>query len=192
MQNLASKSRLAPYRRNASRLTKIGHLMEKYENKYRIATARAIWWNYGWNGAYFVTICTKNKVHYFGHIQNGLMCLNEMGQIAHQCWLDIPAHFPFVQLGAFVIMPNHVHGIIVIDKTDDDHDTQPKNRFGPQSKNLGSIIRGFKIGVTKNARLIQPEFTWQPRYHDHIIRNQPSYDRIANYINNNPTNWGNK
>lgn len=63
------------------------------------------------------------------------------------------------------------------------------NKFGPQSKNLASIVRGFKIGVTKNARQINPMFSWQPRYHDHIIRNYGSYQRISNYISTNPKNW---
>jgi hypothetical protein len=64
-----------------------------------------------------------------------------------------------------------------------------KNQFGPQTKNLASIIRGFKMGVTKNARLIDPEFAWQSRYHDHIIRNEGSFQRISAYIMNNPLNW---
>jgi len=66
---------------------------------------------------------------------------------------------------------------------------KPKNQFGPQSKNLASIIRGFKIGVTKNARLINPDFAWQSRFYVHIIRNDESYHRITNYIKNNPKNW---
>ncbi|MEX2380536.1 MAG: hypothetical protein WD530_07315 [Vicingaceae bacterium] len=110
-------------------------------------------------------------------------------------------------------MPNHFHGIIVIgenqynnpsdnngDAMDDEcriamHcdptfiTNKPKNQFGPQSKNLASIIRGFKIGVTKNARFIHPDFAWQSRFYDHIIRNNESHQRIANYIKNNPTNW---
>ena len=135
------------------------------------------------------------------------MVLSKIGQNADLCWLDIPNHFPFVALGAHIIMPNHVHGIITINKSDDDSNDnrndddfvqtqnfaslpsesqKPKNKFGPQSKNLASIIRGFKIGVTKNARAINPDFKWQPRYHDHIIHNQKSYDRISNYIVNNP------
>ena len=66
---------------------------------------------------------------------------------------------------------------------------KPKNQFGPQSKNLASIIRGFKIGVTKNARQINPNFTWQSRYHDHIIRDEKSYHTISEYIINNPVKW---
>lgn len=197
--------------------------MDKYQNKYRISSARAPFWDYGWNAAYFVTICTHNRVCWFGKIveaqHSGLpkqMQLSEIGKIAEQCWQEIPGHFPFVELGAFVIMPDHVHGIVIIDKPDDgrndgnenennaetqnpaetqdfaslQNDTnKPKNKFGPQSKNLASIIRGFKIGVTKNARCIDPEFSWQSRYHDHIIRNGKSYDNISRYIINNPAKW---
>lgn len=65
---------------------------------------------------------------------------------------------------------------------------KPINKFGPQSKNLASIIRGFKIGVTKSARLINPDFSWQPRYYDRIIRDQAEHERIANYIRDNPMN----
>jgi len=66
-----------------------------------------------------------------------------------------------------------------------------KNKFGPQSKNLASIVRGFKIAVTKNARLINPNFTWQSRFHDHIIRDEKSYQTISEYVINNPINWRN-
>lgn len=174
----------------------------RFKNKYRIASTRASWWDYGADAAYFVTICTKNGISYFGKVTNGVMELSNIGKIAHQCWEEIPVHFPFVILGEFVVMPDHVHGIVVIDKTITDDannvDTQdlaylplPKttNKFGPQSKNLASIIRGFKIGVTKSARLINSNFGWQSRYHDRIIRDQSEHDRIALYIQNNPMNW---
>ncbi len=196
-------------------------MVEKFQGKYRIASARLQHWDYGWNAAYFVTICTQNREHYFGEIENGRMQLSEIGEIAQKCWFEIPNHFPFVILDAFVVMPNHVHGIIVINKNDDGNaapvETQniasvpiktqnvasvpiktqniasvpssSKNKFGPQSKNLASIIRGFKIGVTKNARTIHADFVWQPRFHDHIIRNNQSHQTIANYIINNPISW---
>lgn len=175
---------------------------EKYQNKYRIRSARLQNWDYGWNGAYFVTICTKNREYYFGEIANEKMILSEIGENADDCWLQIPKHFPFVKLDVHVVMPNHIHGIIVIDKTGSTVETQnsaslqsnqsqPKNKFGPQSKNSASIIRGFKIGVTKNARNKNIDFAWQSRYHDHIIPNKEEYDRIKNYIINNPKNWGN-
>jgi REP element-mobilizing transposase RayT len=89
--------------------------MEKFKNKYRTTSARAKWWNYSANGGYFVTICTKNRRDYFGNIIRDKLYLSKIGQIANDCWMQIPNHFPFVKLGQFVIMPNHVHGIIVID-----------------------------------------------------------------------------
>ncbi len=171
----------------------------KYKGRYRIESARLKNWDYGWNAAYFVTICTHCREHYFGDIKDGRMHLSEIGQLANKYWLEIPKHFPFVELDAFVVMPNHVHGIITINKPNDERDVEtqnfaslpvePQNKFGPQSQNLASIIRGFKIGVTKNARKIHADFAWQSRYHDHIIRNNASLERIRDYIINNALNW---
>jgi REP element-mobilizing transposase RayT len=76
-------------------------------------------WDYGWNAPYFITNCTQNRACYFGEIIDGKMELSELGKIAHQYWMELPTHFPFVHLGAFVVMPNHVHGVIVIDKPND-------------------------------------------------------------------------
>ena len=105
--------------------------MDKFKNKYRILSARLQSWDYSANGAYFITICTKNRQHFFGEIvdmpnlgvsnnNNNLgvstMQLNELGQLAEQYWLQIPNHFPFIELGNFVVMPNHTHGILIIDK----------------------------------------------------------------------------
>ena len=187
--------------------------MTKYQNKYRVESTRLQNWDYGWNAA-FVTICTKDRKHFFGEIiktQNFAfpkMQLTEIGKMANKYWYEIPQHFPFVKLDAFVVMPNHIHGIVIIDKNDNNEimgdafvDMQnfaylqrptsslPKNKFGPQSKNLASIIRGYKIGVTKNAKKINPLWKWQSRFHDHIIRNDKSFARISNYIIHNPINW---
>ncbi len=90
--------------------------MDKFKNRYRIATARAQWWNYGWNGAYFITICTKNRLHFFGEINNGTMVLSNLGVIANVLWHQIPNHNPVVELGDFVVMPNHIHGILKLNK----------------------------------------------------------------------------
>jgi REP element-mobilizing transposase RayT len=98
-------------------------------------------------------------------------------------------------MGEYVVMPNHFHAIIGIGKNEYNskrilvEGDVPKNKFGPQSKNLASIICGFKIGVTKNARMIHPDFKWQSRYHDHIIRNEKSFQRISNYSIDNPVRW---
>jgi len=194
-------------------------LPDKYQNKYRIPSTRLRSWDYGWNASYFVTICTKAHECYFGEIFDGSIHLSKIGIIVKKYWLEIPQHFSFVKIDAFVIMPNHIHGIIVINKENDGRSnvmpsketqnivpsketqniaslrtiSQPhqstKNKFSPQSQNLGSIVRGFKIGVTKNARNVNSDFTWQTRYHDHIIRDEKDYIRILNYIENNSQSW---
>ncbi len=176
----------------------------QYQETYRIASARLAGWDYATNAAYFVTICTQNRIHSFGEIIDGQVNLTALGQTAWDCWHAIPEHFPFVVLGEFVAMPNHVHGIVVINKSPREVETQnlaslhsiaekpgrqSLNQFGPQSQNLASIVRGFKIGVTKYARQHQIPFSWQPRYHDHIIRNAEEYNRIRKYILENPQNW---
>lgn len=87
---------------------------EKFRNKYRTDTIRLKNYDYSSNGYYFITICTKNRVHYFGKIIDQKMELSEIGKIAHKCWLEIPNHFPFVVLDESIIMPDHIHGIVVI------------------------------------------------------------------------------
>jgi putative transposase len=161
--------------------------MEKFKNRYRVASSRLSSWNYGWNASYFVTVCTKNRECYFGKIENDTMKLSDLGKVAVLCWKCIPDHFPFVRLGPWIVMPNHIHGIIAIDKNESI--AVITNKFGPQERNLSSIIRGFKIGVTKAARKLDLNFAWQPRFHDHIVRNQESFDYISEYIKNNPRNW---
>jgi putative transposase len=182
-----------------------------YKNKYRIESARLKNWDYSTEGCYFVTICTQGRNHYFGGIDNGAMMLSEIGKITEQFWREIPNHFPFVHLDEWVIMPNHVHGIIGIDKT---MTTQPMESvetpnlgvstmtagFIVQTPNLGVstdwkpgnigvIINQYKRICTIQSRKTNPKFAWQPRFHDHIIRNNDELIRIREYIRNNPTNW---
>ena len=104
--------------------------MDKFKNKYRIPSARLLNWDYGSNGAYFITICTKGREHFFGEISNVVipnMQLNTVGYLAEQYWLAIPAHFPFVELGNFVVMPNHIHGILIVDKIGNGGDINDTN-----------------------------------------------------------------
>jgi REP element-mobilizing transposase RayT len=171
---------------------------EKYKNKYRSASARAQWWDYGWNAAYFVTICTKNRAHYFGDIQNGKMVRSHVGVLADVLWHEIKHHAKFVELDAFVVMPNHVHGIFIFDQPGDGdgtaaaaNDQSPgQKRFRNQGKNtLSSVVGSYKSAVTKHARRLGYEFAWQTRFYDHIIRNEASFQRIATYIENNVKNW---
>lgn len=90
--------------------------MDKFRNRYRIPSTRLRNWDYGWNGSYFVTICVSNHNCVFGEIRNDEMVLSEIGELAKTYWIKIPEHFPNVYLNAFVVMPNHIHGIIIIDK----------------------------------------------------------------------------
>ena len=163
-------------------------------NKYRKDSIRLQHWDYGWNAAYFVTICSKNKICYFGNIIDGEMHLSATGKIVNDLWYDITNHTKNVELGQFVVMPNHIHGIIIINT--DPVEARPalsnvgRNRFQNQGKNtLSSIIGGYKSAVTKNANLLMFQHAWQPRFYEHIIRNQKSLNEIESYIINNPINW---
>lgn len=164
-------------------------------------------YDYCSDGLYFITICTQGRVHLFGDIYDDKMILNESGQSVYQCWCDIPRHFPNVILHDFVIMPNHVHGIIQISVPTNIQCCRGEKFFAPSpepgdknkqtlqlngtSQTIGSIIRGFKVGVTSIIRQLYPQMVvWQRNYYEHIIRNQRSYENIIEYIRNNPERWG--
>ena len=235
-------------------------MSDKFQNKYRIPSARLQNWDYGWNAAYFITICTQNRECYFGKIVDEKIILSEIGTVVQQYWSDIPTHFPFVELGEFVVMPNHIHGIIIINKPDDGRynettiiettiietpsviempsvettpsvvetpnlgvTTIPTNKIIPATEpipaipvtetiptpepiptnrtaaasekwnpgTLGVILNQYKRICTIHAREIHADYGWQSRFHDHIIRNDESFQRISEYIRNNPLNWRN-
>jgi REP element-mobilizing transposase RayT len=170
---------------------------DRYKNRYRVSSARLPGWDYGSNGLYYITICTQNRVHYFGEIisktQNvetqyiASLRATIIGEMAYLNWLDIPNHFPFVELDDFVIIPNHIHGILFINKPNKvDWNT---NKFGVQSQNLGAVVRGYKASVKAYATINDIEFAWQPRYYDHVIRNEKEYLNISGYIAENPYQW---
>lgn len=235
--------------------------MDKFRGKYRISSARLREWNYASEGMYFVTICTKNRKHYFGEIvpsksdgKNFEMQFSGIGKAVENEWLKTTEVRPDMNLtlGEYQVMPNHFHAILIIGENQYNtknsicdlcpenpltpyRDTMPrvsiykesesesnsnsqskseykvisdpafelenqmilesnmkdKNKFAPQSKNLGSVMRGFKSSVTMFALDNNIVFHWQPRYYDHIIRNYDDYERICTYIRNNPANWGN-
>jgi putative transposase len=188
-------------------------MMDKFQNKYRIPSARHPHWDYRWAGAYFITICTKNRLNYYGKIENGAMQLSQVGVIADILWYEIPHHAKNVELGAFVVMPNHIHGILILTGDDDDNGndnvdvnvnaetghalslpitnkTIAQQRFQNIGKNsVSSIVGSYKSAVTKHANRLGYEFAWQTRFHDHIIRDKTSFEKISNYIINNPANW---
>ena len=147
-------------------------------------------YDYSQAGLYFITICTKNRLCLFGKIENGKMFLNDAGQSAEHYWMAIPHHYPKTQLHEYVIMPNHVHGIVGVQ---DFEPLQPpqKNQYKkiiPRS--IGAIVRGFKIGVTKWFRKNTDIHTvWQRNYYEHIIRDEKFCYQISQYIKNNPLKW---
>jgi len=177
--------------------------MSKYQNKYRIESTRLPEYDYFQIGYYYITICTENKTNYFGKIENDIMFLNEIGEIANKYWLEIPEHYPNVKLDEYIIMPNHIHGIIFIKNNVSENNSgasvETQNIVSLQNQNkfqhiipgsIGSIIRGFKIGVTKWVRQnTKIDTIWQRNYYDHIIRNEKSLYKIRHYIKYNPLNW---
>jgi putative transposase len=173
--------------------------MTKFNNKYRKESTRLKNWDYSWPGAYFVTILTSNRECYFGDLVDGKMNHNEIGKIAREEWLNTPAIRPDMnlELGEFVIMPNHFHGIITIGENEynkitslkTDNEVLESKIPAPQVKNLSSIIRGYKSSVTKRALLLNNDFKWHERFHDYVIRSHDEYLRISEYIRKNPTKW---
>src|SRR5689334_7839450 len=176
--------------------------MDSPTNKYRNESTRLKKRDYGAPGIYFITLCTQYRQNYLGRIEcnvplgsnvgtqnfaflqdNISVDLTRMGNIAHQYWMEIPNHFPFVILDEFIVMPDHVHGLLQIYKPG--YRDYQSNTFGPQSQNLASVIRGYKAAVKKYATLNDLEFTWQPRYHERIIRTN-EMNTIRNYIKDNP------
>jgi len=99
---------------------------EKFRNRYRIPSARLQSWNYSWNGAYFITICTQDKKHYFGEIADRRMQLSHIGILADILWYEIKSHAKNTELGEYIIMPNHVHGILIL--VDDDLNRSCRDR----------------------------------------------------------------
>jgi len=173
--------------------------MKYNPEKHQRRSIRLKGYDYSQSGAYFVTLCTQHRECLFGEIVNGEMHLNECGKIAEHSWLEIPQHYPHASLDEFVIMPNHVHGIIVLNGNNVGaknfsplQQTQSKHYLRGTSKTIGSIVRGFKIGVTKWFRQHTDIYTvWQRNYYERIIRNETEWQRIRKYIVNNPIQWEN-
>ena len=164
----------------------------KYDpKKHHRRSIRLKGYDYCQVGAYFVTIVTQDRVCLFGAVVDGEMRLNDAGRMVAQCWQQIPAHFPHVELDEFVMMPNHVHGIIIV--VGARHAVPLPERFGkPVSGSLPTIIRSFKSAATKRINELRGTTgtrVWQRNYYEHIIRDEQSWDRIREYIVNNPLQW---
>jgi len=158
-----------------------------YQNKYRISSARLQNWDYRSAAPYFVTICSKNREHIFGEIENGKMILNDLGKQAGQYLININIYTDYANVVNFVIMPNHVHAIIELKNRTKEH---KPNKFGPLlKKSLSSILNHYKGRVTRYANENNLPAGWQALFNDHIIRDMDEYKRVFDYITDNPKNW---
>ena len=170
-------------------------------------------YDYSQAGLYFITICVKNNACLFGTIIDGKICLSAIGAIADVLWYEIKNHAINIELHEYVVMPNHIHGIIEIKMNDADDgvgatvgathallvqsqlpvqsSALSQSRFQNQGKNtISSIVGSYKSAVSKHAhRLGFAEFAWQRNYWENIIRSSNDHARIAQYIINNPLNW---
>ena len=175
-------------------------------------------WDCGADAGYFITICTKNRLPYFGRIHLELLDTKHIidperildlhdltsylvpsaaGQIAFQLWQEIPQHYPFVKIDTVVFMPNHIHGILIFDKASLEcprHDEErtrewQTNQFGRQKDNLATVVGSYKSAVTRSVRKVGDEFAWQTRYYDRVLRNQSEYQTRIRYMWKNPIHW---
>jgi len=159
-----------------------------YRRSVRLST-----YDYSQPNAYFVTICTANRRCLFGTIVDDIMQLNAYGRIVEEEWLRIPQMRPAVSLDEFIVMPNHLHALVVIVKeTNAAGDRRsPRHGSGPSSGSLGSMIGGFKSASTGRINQLRTGRTpiWQRNYYEHVIRSEKAHESVGNYILANPTNW---
>jgi len=162
-------------------------------------------WDYTRPGRYFITICVKRKMCYFGNITNGKIEINKYGKVVEREWLAIENNRRNIKIDEYIVMPNHFHGIIIITRrisqppsveSDVNYKTRSGGVFRIRANSISSIIGLFKSDakkkiekVLKNEPLTSPYFSWQRNYHDHIIRSEKELDTIRNYIRDNPNNW---
>lgn len=161
--------------------------------KHHRRSIRLSGYDYAGAGAYFVTVCTRGKESLFGAFVGDQVRLSPWGRIALQCWRSIPQHYARVGLGAFVVMPNHVHGIIHIEEAGTACRAPTTEAFArPVAGSLATIVRSFKAAVTRRVRRLDSDAgrrIWQRGYFEHVVRNGRDFDRIGDYILTNPERW---
>jgi len=183
-------------------------MLEITLEKTQRSSLRIQGYDYSQPGAYFVTILVNKRRSILGEVEAGYIKLSSIGEIVLSSWLEIPDHFPNVELGAFMIMPNHMHGIILINESSDEvRATQSPSSLwgasplpgltnesprGPKPGSLGAIIGSFKSAVSKRYHLMtnnQNVTLWHRNYYEHIIRDEKDLQTITDYILTNPQNW---
>ncbi len=165
-----------------------------YQNKFRIESTRLKEWDYSNPWWYCVTISTKNHYCFFGDVAKEKMNLNKLGIIAEKYWNEIPRHCQNVEIDYYVVMPNHIHGIVIINENSRDVacnvSTNKYSQISPKKNSLSAIVRSYKSAVSKHAHengLM--DFAWQERFYDRIIRNEKELFNIRKYIQQNPVKW---
>lgn len=149
-------------------------------------------YDYSQPGAYFVTVCTKDGEGLFGEISDGSMRLNVSGEMVQECWVDLPRRYPYVELDAFVVMPNHIHGIIVISVGAIHELPVEEYRTERRKMSLPKIIGYAKMNTAKRINQLRHTYgapVWQRSYYEHVIRDEASLNRIRQYIAENPLRW---
>jgi len=191
--------------------------LEDNSKKHQRKSIRLSEYDYSIPNWYYITLCTHERRNLFGNIKNGKMILNEFGNVVEEEWIRTKEIRKYVDLDYYVIMPNHLHGIIIIEQSNDDvgaaHELgrgelnsptldntgrmqyAPTNdKFKSPSHTLGAIVRGFKSSLIKRLRELSgnPELKiWQRNYYEHIIRNELDLQNIRQYITLNPLKWEN-
>ncbi|MBI3810731.1 MAG: transposase [Nitrospirae bacterium] len=162
--------------------------------------------DYSLAGAYFVTICTQNRECVFGEIQKAEMILNNAGRMVQNVWDELPVRYPGVQIDSFIIMPNHIHGIILltgstqrrgesrIRPNQGDHKDRP---YGTLAGTIGRVMQGFKSmttrkyisGIRDNGWPPFEKRLWQRNYYERVVRDDSEMHRVREYITGNPAGW---
>jgi putative transposase len=165
--------------------------MTLYKNRYRVESTRLSHWDYSSSAWYFVTICTRDKDCSLGEIAGDTVRLSSVGQIVFEEWNHVLCIWPTVSTGDFVIMPNHVHGIVILGDTSVETRLRGvSTRDGVRRPTLGTVIRQFKSrSTTRIWATGHRDFGWQSRFHDRIIRGERELTAIRQYIANNPAKW---
>jgi putative transposase len=151
-------------------------------------------YDYSQEGAYFITICTQNRECTFGDVLDWEMVLNDSGRVVTEEWVKSADIRSEIELDAFVVMPNHIHGIVWIRRGDRPvaPTSEPIPVSGPKPKSIGSFIAGFKSACTKHIndmRNARGTPVWQRNYYEHVIRDEDDLNRIRQYIHDNPARW---
>jgi putative transposase len=166
--------------------------MTLFQERYRIESTRVPDWDYSARGWYFVTICTRDRKHSLGNAVAGKIQLSEAGAIAETEMRMVSSRYASVAVDRFVIMPNHVHAIVVVDGVHAYSPSSPEDVrvSATSSPTLSNIVGGYKAGVTRICRVRGiADFAWQLRFHEHILRSNASVNAVRDYIERNPQNW---